>query len=54
MTKSKFGFWWFLFESERRRVKAITEGNEDYYTSKDKILCLSVEESEKDFFRGLK
>jgi len=43
----------FRGESERRRFKAIVEGKDRYYTHKDKFLCLSVEESFKEFCEGL-
>ncbi len=43
----------FKKRSERRRLKAIKKGQETYFPYKDGLLCLSVEETAKDFFKGL-
>ena len=39
--------------SEKRRLKAIKKGQKTYYPYKDGLLCLSVEESAEEFFKGL-
>lgn len=43
----------FKSTSEKRRLKAIKKGHDSYYPYKDGLLCLSVEETTKEFFEGL-
>ncbi len=43
----------FRTTSEKRRLKAIKKGQETYFPYEDGLLCLSVEETTKGFFKGL-
>ena len=40
-------------KDEKRRLKAIKKGQKTYFPYEDGLLCLSVEETTKDFFKGL-
>ena len=42
-----------MANSERKRKRALKEGRGVYHTSNDGLLCLGVDETEKEFFGGL-
>lgn len=54
--KSEMKFYKFLDYftiSEIRRRRSIKKGFKNYFPYKDNLLCLSVEETTREFFKGL-